>query len=929
MHQAGIVAHKINVSKSLNARLLLLAMLTLTPSAALAEDTALAADEVFLAVLINQQPQGIVFLMRSDDRLFAGAQDLRRWRLRLPVTAPLTLDGEDFYALDALAGLSYAFDESSQALMVQAPPGLFDATLLKGTVTDFSAPTPASPGGFLNYEVSAHHAQGRTKTSGLLELGGFGGWGAAQTHILARDLDGHASAIRLDTTWTRDQPMQLASLRFGDAISGTSSWGGAVRFGGVQWATNFSTQPGFISFPLPGMSGEAALPSTVDLYVDNALRMSREVPSGPFSIQDLPVTTGQGDARLVVRDILGREQVITQPFYATPRLLQQGLQDYSYELGFVRRNFGTDSNNYGRALAVGTHRLGITEQFTGEIHGELLGHQQTVGLGGVLLWPVAGVLSGSLAVSHGEKGVGGLLELGFQRQGRYFSFGANTQLASQRFAKLGLQPEQLAPRQISRVFVNLATSDYGSFTANYTQQAFRDRQENKILAASYTRKVGGLGNLSASVTRLLSGDAKTTFNLNLSVPLGNRTNASISASAQPGREQARLQVSRGMPAGSGFGYRLVTGVGDSDYRQAGVSAQNEVGSYTLVADQSSGQTAFRGSASGGVAFLGGSAFLSRRITDSFAVVQVPDYSGVGIYADNQLVARTDANGNALLPRLRPYQKNTVGIEQADLPLDAKIDAVQLDAVPYFRSGLLLKFPVKRSRGALLTVVLENGEPLPAGAQAQIIGDNVEDNEVFPVGLRGEVYLTGLAVNNRLRVTWLEQSCEFLLPFPESTDPLPHLGTYICTDLVREIASTLTIEVESDVTIEQGQIKKETDTNHSKDEADSTDSNGDKLRDDELRDDELRDDELHDDGLYGEESHNGKYIVVAGGFESLQNARKLVDELNLLGFEAHLSGFSPKGLNRVAYGAYKNRSAALKAMRWIQSTHNARAWMTTQ
>ena len=780
VYQAEMVAHKFNAITYLNARLLLLAMLTLTPLAVLAEDPVDDADEVFMAVLINEQPQGIVVILRSDGRLFAGAQDLRRWRLRLPNTAPLIHYGEDFFALDALAGLSYRFDESSQALTVQAAPSLFDATRLKGTVTNFSAPTPASPGGFLNYDVSANHAQGRTSTSGLLELGGFAGWGTVQTRLLARDLNGKATAVRLDTTWTRDQPLKVASLRVGDAISGTSSWGGAVRFGGVQWSTNFSTQPGFISFPLPGMSGEAALPSTVDLYVDNALRMSREVPSGPFSIQDLPVTTGQGDARLVVRDILGREQVITQPFYATPRLLQQGLQDYSYELGFVRRNFGTDSNNYGRALAVSTHRLGITEQFTGEIHGELLGHQQSLGLGGVLMLPAAGVLSGSFAASHSDRGVGGLLALGLQRQGRPFSFGVNTQFASQRFVKLGMQPEALAPRHISRVFVNLATSGHGSFTANYTEQAFPDRQGIKILAGSHSRKIGRLGNLSASVTRLLTGDAKTTFNLNFSMPLGNRTNASISASAQPGREQARLAVSHSMPAGSGVGYRLVAGAGDSDYRQAEVSAQNEVGTYTLGASKISGQTAFRGSAGGAVAFLGGSAFLSRRITDSFAVVQVPGYSGVGVYADNQLVARTDAKGSALLPRLRPYEKNTVRIEQADLPLDAQIDAVQLDAVPNFRSGLLLKFPVKRSRGALLTVVLENGDPLPAGAQAQIIGDNIEQNEVFPTGLRGEVYLTGLAVSNRLRVTWREQSCEFVLPFSESTDPLPHLGTYICT-----------------------------------------------------------------------------------------------------------------------------------------------------
>ena len=145
--------------------------------------------------------------------------------------------------------------------------------------------------------------------------------------------------------------MQLASLRLGDSISGASSWGGAVRFGGAQWATNFSLQPGFVTFPLPGISGEAALPSTVDLYVDSALRMRRQVPSGPFSIQDLPVPSGRGDARLVVRDILGREQIITQPFDTNSRLLKQGLHDYSYELGFVRRDFGIDSNNYGRPMA--------------------------------------------------------------------------------------------------------------------------------------------------------------------------------------------------------------------------------------------------------------------------------------------------------------------------------------------------------------------------------------------------------------------------------------------------------------------------------------------------------------------------------------------------------------------------------------------------
>ena len=348
--------------------------------------------------------------------------------------------------------------------------------------------------------------------------------------------------------------------------------------------------------------------------------------------------------------------------------------------------------------------------------------------------------------------------------------------------KLGLQSEKLAPRHISQMTVVMATENYGSFAANYTQQAFRDREENKIVSGSYAREVAGIGNLSASVTRYLNAEAKTIFSINFSMnlDLGKRRSANINMSAKSGRNNANLQLNRKLPAGGGVGYRLVSGLGDSNRHEAEVSLQNGVGNFSLAAGQSQGQTAFRGSASGGVAFLGGSSFFSRRITDSFAVVQVPGYADVGIYADNQLSTRTDSKGNALLTGLRSYQKNSVRIEQSDIPLDAQIDILQLDAVPYFRSGLVLKFPVKRLRGALLTVVLENGEPLPAGAQVQIIGDNILENELFPTGMKGEVYLTGLEANNRVRVTLKEQSCEFALSFPETTDPLPHLGTYTCT-----------------------------------------------------------------------------------------------------------------------------------------------------
>jgi outer membrane usher protein len=52
-------------------------------------------------------------------------------------------------------------------------------------------------------------------------------------------------------------------------------------------------------------------------------------------------------------------------------------------------------------------------------------------------------------------------------------------------------------------------------------------------------------------------------------------------------------------------------------------------------------------------------------------------------------------------------------------------------------------------------------------------------EEFPSGLHGEVYVTGLATNNRLRANWTGKSCEFTVPYSQTSDPLPRLGPYVC------------------------------------------------------------------------------------------------------------------------------------------------------
>jgi outer membrane usher protein len=71
--------------------------------------------------------------------------------------------------------------------------------------------------------------------------------------------------------------------------------------------------------------GSAALPSVVDVYVNNQKTFSQKINPGPFDITHLPVPgNGAGQVNLVVKDILGNEQIITKNFYQSPILLAKG-----------------------------------------------------------------------------------------------------------------------------------------------------------------------------------------------------------------------------------------------------------------------------------------------------------------------------------------------------------------------------------------------------------------------------------------------------------------------------------------------------------------------------------------------------------------------------------------------------------------------------
>lgn len=742
-----------------------------------------AADEtlddlLFLAVNINgvDQAEVATVLRLADGGLAVAEGDLRSWRLKPPAAAPLPANGRSYVRLADLTGIEYRLDSGRQALLLRAPASAFAANALAHDDGHGRGLTPSRPGGFVNYDLNWQRDGDRTSHGGLFELGAFNAWGSGTTSGLWRNGGPGPRWLRLDTTWNLDMPERMQSLRLGDAIGRAGSWGRSVRFGGLQWSTNFATQPGFLTFPLPTLRGEAALPSTLDLYLDNARLLHDEVPPGPFDLSNVPVLTGQGELQLVVRDLLGRQQVIRQPYYASQQLLRPGLRDFTREIGLVREDYGSASAHYGRFMLATTERLGLRPDFTGELRAELLADQQTIGASGVWLPPrlgstYLGTVSFGAAISHGPDGTGRLFALGGERRGQETSFNLQAQYAERGFVQLGRLPGT-TPRHTVSASLGLPLGG-NSLGLGYAHQSTWEGDNQRLLSASYSQRLGATGQIGLYALRNLSGEPEFNLGVILTLVLDDRTSLNADLNRQNGRTGRSLQVQRSLPAGNGFGYRLRAD--DDEHYQAGATWQGDHAVLTAEAARSGDQDGYRAGLSGGIAVAGGGAFLSRRLDDSFAVVKVADYAGVRIYRDHQEVTRTDGRGLALVTRLRAYQDNPVGIEQADLPIDAEVATLQLKLTPALRSGVVVDFPVRRSRGATFRLVDDAGLALPPGALVRIEGDA----QAYPVGYDGRAFASGLGQRHRLEAEWAGRRCRAELILDAGAEPLPDLGTLTC------------------------------------------------------------------------------------------------------------------------------------------------------
>lgn len=748
-----------------------------------------------LEVTVNGAKGGTWVFVERAGVLYAPRDAFEEWRVQLkPDAAAIDFKGEKYWPLSAVPGFKAKVDFATQSVTLLFSPESFSALRMSKELVKRPVTSPVLPSAFVNYDFNYAGSALRTAKSindlGLLtEFGLSNAWGVLTSSHVARHVtsgleqESPRSFVRLETTFTRDFPEQNRTLRLGDASTRAGMWGRNVYFGGVQYGTNFALTPGFVSQPLPSLRGLSAAPSTVELYVNDVLRQVSNVPTGPFAIDNFPVMTGSGEARLVVRDLLGRETVLVQSFFASSLLLAKGLSDWSVEAGKVRNDLGVASDSYSDAFASGTWRRGITERFTLEGRGEVTPRLRTLGLGVISAMPFQFLGTMALVGSdHRARGSGGGWLVGLERDGLRSSISLQAQGASSRFRLLG-QDEDLEPNKLQVAGNWTWFSDKaGSFGLGFANIERFGEARVTTVSANYSVNVFARSSLNIAASHAVGGSNGSSVGMTFTMPLDDYRTFSASTTSHGGVTDFHVAASRTPGLDSSLGWRALAGRQQEQARvEGGLYYLGRRGNMSGEVSASRDRNALRLGTSGGVVVADGNVFATRRVDQAFAVAEVAGYPDIGMGLGSNVLTRTNAEGVALIPNLWPYQNNSVRIDPKDLPVSAEIDSIEILTVPAWRSAVKVKFPVRGGRGALLKVTFEDGEPAPAGATVEVEGDKAQ----FYVARRGEAFVTGLQTSNRVQLNWQGRHCTFdvTLP-PASPDEVPRLGPFLCKGINR-------------------------------------------------------------------------------------------------------------------------------------------------
>ncbi len=715
------------------------------------------ADETIICeISLNQQIKGTFFVvMRDDGDFLILPDDLKQMGLQDLPPERITFAGEDYVSLANFPEVSFTFDEQSLNLALMAEPEQLGRSSVDLTYNrQGSVYYPEETSLFVNYGL-IYTSNGDSSLDFQSfnfsnELGLRFGNSLFLSDAIYTETPDENHWVRLNTQVVLDQRDRLQRLVIGDHTAESGDLGSRVQLGGVSLSKIYRIDPYFIRYPLFDFSGMLALPSEIEFYVDGVKMRTERFSPGEFELLNFQGIRGAQDIEVVIRDSFGREQVVSTAIYSTDQVLRHGLHEYSYNLGFQRRDFGLASNDYaGKPVFSAFHLFGLSDRINLGGRAELSEDLVNLGAQSVLVAGSYGLfrLDGSISNNQGRSGTAG--QLLYEYSARHFNTRLGLQAYSTGYRTLA-DLDTSSDRKLNMfASAGYLTAKLGSFGVRYLEAQFQQRQSRREISVSWSRRLLRQAYLSTSLSWVEEGEAYAEGSVNLTWRFGNDLTLTARHRHERDRDTQSLEARNNTPRGYGTGWSLeaerVEMASNTGERLNGFLQHNA--QYAIMRadvshdrDEFNTNTATRISLSGALVHVGNRFGLTRPVQDSFSLVSIGSAEDVRVYVNGQDTGRTNRNGQLFVPDLSSYYENRVSFEDKDIPLDYLMPQVKLAVSPPLRSGSCINFPLKRYQAFTGTFMIETaGENVPL-QNAELVLQSPSGPVKFWTGGDGEFYL---------------------------------------------------------------------------------------------------------------------------------------------------------------------------------------------
>ncbi|MBP6116502.1 MAG: fimbrial biogenesis outer membrane usher protein [Neisseriaceae bacterium] len=560
----------------------------------------------------------------------------------------------------------------------------------------------------------------------------------------------------------------------------------------------------------PVVRGVARTNAKVTIRQREQVIYETTVPAGAFAINDLYPLGNAGNLVVTVTEADGQQDTFTVPFSAGVLLLRPGFSSYSVALGQV-------SNDYGPPawLWQGSWRYGVSDRITVNLAAQQ--HEQyRQGMLGVALSTALGAWSVDYGRNRsvyglGQNEAGSVWQLNYAARAnrsqtsvyasmaRYSAQGSprlDDFLRRQADARAHSQGRSFRPKRDWQVSLNQALphEQWGYVYASGSQTVdWLPGQRQTSVQLGYSNHYQSVRySVSASQSREEGRDARRRqLTLSLSLPLSSdrpqqtvRLSQTLRQAATP-RRDTQLGYSDVAGPRQQFNYGATWLQQDRERAYSGyVAHQSSLGLLNLSAGKANRDRQGAVGLQGAIVAHPKGVLLTPRLGDSFVIVLAPGAGGAAI--KNQPGTYLNAFGQGVVPYVRPYELNHVGIDPRGTDYRISLMQTEKRVVPRGSGVSVVRFATEVGWPTLFRVRLSDGGWVPAGAVAL----DAQAALVNLVGPGGRLFVPKTQPQGRLWLRWGDaataQSCvlAYVATAPAAAMTLLRQDV-VCTMLVEE------------------------------------------------------------------------------------------------------------------------------------------------